>query len=99
VSLAGVLSEDEFRQLILAIDPQKSDREVAQMLVDADPHSLRLITFSQVRLSLSSSSVRPSSWSNAGSLSVSVSTSWRPSWCSWLVHSEERQRALPSKHA
>lgn len=45
----GILSEDEFRQLIIAIDPHKSDHEIAKMLIEADPHSLRQLTFSQVR--------------------------------------------------
>ena len=45
----GVLSEDEFTQLLLALDPHKSEQDIAQLLADVDPHNLQQATFSQVR--------------------------------------------------
>eukprot|EP00698_Gefionella_okellyi_P019375 TRINITY_DN5930_c0_g1_i1.p1 TRINITY_DN5930_c0_g1~~TRINITY_DN5930_c0_g1_i1.p1 ORF type:complete len:679 (-),score=216.80 TRINITY_DN5930_c0_g1_i1:78-2114(-) len=43
----GILSEDELRQLILAIDPAKEPKEIIAMLEQADPHNNKQINFSE----------------------------------------------------
>eukprot|EP00658_Telonema_sp_P-2_P011179 TRINITY_DN14249_c0_g1_i1.p1 TRINITY_DN14249_c0_g1~~TRINITY_DN14249_c0_g1_i1.p1 ORF type:complete len:214 (+),score=82.84 TRINITY_DN14249_c0_g1_i1:155-796(+) len=43
----GVINEEEFRQLIIATDPNKSDKEIAELLNLVDPHNNQQISFSE----------------------------------------------------
>lgn len=42
----GVLTEDEFRTLVLSIDPAKQEDEVVKLLESADPYNNQRINFS-----------------------------------------------------
>merc|ERR1711998_210218 len=43
----GVVNEEEFRQLIIATDPNKSDGEIQDLLNLVDPHNNQQISFSE----------------------------------------------------
>jgi hypothetical protein len=43
----GVINEEEFRQLIIATDPNKTDQEIQDLLNLVDPHNNQQISFSE----------------------------------------------------
>merc|ERR1712166_344869 len=43
----GVINEEEFRQLIIATDPNKTDKEIQDLLNLVDPHNNQQISFSE----------------------------------------------------
>jgi hypothetical protein len=43
----GVINEEEFRQLIIATDPNKNDGEIQDLLNMVDPHNNQQISFSE----------------------------------------------------
>merc|ERR1711939_732201 len=43
----GVINEEEFRQLIIATDPNKNDQEIQDLLNMVDPHNNQQISFSE----------------------------------------------------
>ena len=43
----GVINEEEFRQLIIATDPNKTDQEIQDLLNMVDPHNNQQISFSE----------------------------------------------------
>lgn len=46
----GILNELEFRKLILATDPNKTEEEIDSLLNSIDPYNNQQITFSEVRI-------------------------------------------------
>merc|ERR1712166_1650290 len=57
----GVINEEEFRQLIIATDPNKTDKEIQDLLNLVDPHNNQQISFSECVNFLSSDLVHLSS--------------------------------------
>ena len=54
----GIVNEHEFRQVLKAIDPSKTEEEVAGLLDLIDPHNNQLISFSECVTFLSTELVR-----------------------------------------
>jgi Ca2+-binding EF-hand superfamily protein len=57
----GVINEEEFRQLIIATDPNKTDKEIQDLLNLVDPHNNQQISFSECVNFLSSDLVHMTS--------------------------------------
>jgi len=57
----GVINEEEFRQLIIATDPNKTDKEIQALLNLVDPHNNQQISFSECVNFLSSDLVHMTS--------------------------------------
>merc|ERR1711918_35864 len=57
----GVVNEEEFRQLIIATDPNKTDQEIQDLLNLVDPHNNQQISFSECVNFLSSDLVHMTS--------------------------------------